>query len=112
DGLSSIAHRSIATLGAWRFEGLTPEHRIVADVSVDPRFVQRFVYVSPDYRNSECWNTQVGDCLVRVFSRRSAGDELLFALRSRGTTAAEIHDERPERIPYAVWSASEKRQER
>jgi len=109
DGLSSVAHRSVATLGAWRFEGLTAEHRIVVDVSVDPRFVQRFIYLSPDYRKSECWNTQVGDCLVRVFSRRSAGDELRFALRSRGKAAAEIHDERPERIPYAVWSASEKR---
>ena len=112
DGLASIANRSVASLGAWRFEGLSTDHRIIADLTVEPRFVQRFVYLSTDYRASECWNTQVADCLVRVFTRGSAGDRLELALRSHGKAAAEIHDEVPERIPYAVWSASEQKQER
>src|SRR5262249_52048082 len=106
DGLASVHNRAVASLGAWRFEGFTSEHHIVADVCVEPRFVQRFVYRSTAYRASECWNTQVGDCLVRVFSRSGDGS-LELTLRSHGKAAAEIHDERPERIPYAAWKRSE-----
>jgi hypothetical protein len=111
-GLSSLArNRATAGLGFWQFHGIDGDHHIVADVTVDPRYVQRFVYVSPSYRSSECWNTQVADCLVRVYRRASPGERLETALRARGTCAAEIHDERPERIPYPSWqrSASEKR---
>jgi hypothetical protein len=97
---SLFRNRAVAGLGFWQFEGYTGEHRIIADISVDPRFVQRFVYVSPSYRTSECWNTQVGDCLVRIYRRSAAGDRLERVLRARGTAAAEAHDERPERLPY------------
>jgi len=111
-GVSSLArNRASAGLGFWQFEGIDGDHHVVADVTVDPRFVQRFVYVSPRYRSSECWNTQVGDCLVRVYGRASAGERLETVLRARGTCAAEVHDERPERIAYPSWqaTASEKR---
>jgi hypothetical protein len=111
-GVSSLArNRASAGLGFWQFEGIDGEHHVVADVTVDPRYVQRFVYVSPSYRSSECWNTQVGDCLVRVYRRASTGERLETVLRARGTCAAEVHDERPERIAYPSWWAgvSEKR---
>jgi hypothetical protein len=91
----------VAGLGFWRFVGHRGSTRIVADIRVDPRHVQKFDYLSPDYRRSECWNTQVGDCLVRVYEGR---DRLVQVLRARGTAAAEIHDERPEGIPYRLWS--------
>ena len=101
DGIPSLLrNRSAAGLGFWRFTGYGGERRIVADISVNPEHVQRFVYTSPGYRSSECWNTQVGDCLVRVTRGSSTLEKVLWA---RGTAAAEIHDERPERIPYAAW---------
>jgi hypothetical protein len=99
-GLRSILrNRACGGLGFWHFEGVTREHRVIADVTVDPRYVQRFTYVSPSYRTSECWNTQVGDCLVRVYR----GERLELALRAYGTAAAEVHDEEPSRIAYAAW---------
>jgi hypothetical protein len=97
-----LFNRGSSGLGFWRFEARKGARRIVADVSVDPRFVQRFVYVSPTYRSSECWNTQVGDCLVRIYDV-AGSPRLLRALRAHGTAAAEIHDEEPERIPYRIW---------
>ncbi|MGH7857698.1 MAG: hypothetical protein ACREQY_10250, partial [Candidatus Binatia bacterium] len=97
-------NRCVSGLGFWRFEGSVARRRIVADILVAPRFVQRFVYVSPGYRTSECWNTQVGDCLVRIYEEGwMRSPRLVRVLRARGTAAAEIHDEEPERIPYPAW---------
>ena len=102
DGVAGLAlNRASAALGAWRFEGVTPEHRVIADVRVDPADVHGFAYTATDYRRSECWNTQVGDCLVRVTSRRTG--EIERVLRSRGRAAAEIHDADVRRIPYRLW---------
>jgi len=97
---SLLRNRATAGLGFWHFDAISAERRIVADVHVDPRYVQRFVYMSPSYRTSECWNTQVGDCLVRVYR----GADLDRVLRARGTASAETHDEQPQRIPYRSWS--------
>lgn len=99
DLASLVRNRSCAGLGFWRFEGFTGRRRIVADVTVDPRHVMKFVYTSPSYRTSECWNTQVGDCLVRIYER----ERLERVFRARGTAAAEVHDERPERLAYPAW---------
>jgi hypothetical protein len=96
-----LRNRCASGLGYWRFEGHAEGKVIVADVTVDPRLVQKFVYVSPGYRTSECWNTQVGDCLVRVYD---GSQRLERVLRARGTAAAEVHDERPERIAYSPWN--------
>ena len=99
-GLGSLArNRASAGLGFWHFEAVTGSDRLVADIHVDPRYVQRFVYVSPSYRTSDCWNTQVGDSLVRVYR----GDRLERVLRARGTASAEVHDEQPQRIAYPAW---------
>ena len=102
NGLRSLPfNRAAAGLGFWQFEGVAPGRRVVADFRVDPREVQKFVYVSPAYRESECWNTQVGDGLVTVEDDRG---RILRTLRARGTVAAEVHDERPERIAYRRWA--------
>jgi hypothetical protein len=101
---SLLFNRSACGLGFWRFEAYAGGKRIVVDVTVDPRFVQRFVYHSPTYQPSECWNTQVGDSLVRIYrGSRPASQKLERVLRACGTTAAEVHDERPERLPYPAW---------
>lgn len=104
DGVAALArNRAMAGRGFWQFEGFGENHRIVADITVDPHLVSRFTYVSPAYRESECWNTQVGDCLVRVYRRSATGERLERVLRARGTAAAEVHDENVARIPYAAW---------
>lgn len=106
---SLLFNRSACGLGFWRFEGYTGRHQVIAEISVDPKLVQKFVYHAPTYRASECWNTQVGDCLVRIYRGASAGSQTLERVfRARGTAAAEVHDERPERIPYTAWRSEQK----
>lgn len=96
-----LRNRSTAGRGFWQFEGFGEGHRIVADFVVDPSRVQRFEYTSPAYRTSECWNTQVADCTVRVYRHSASGDRLDRVLHARGTATAEVHDEDPSGIPYA-----------
>ncbi|MGH7803089.1 MAG: hypothetical protein ACREQJ_01975 [Candidatus Binatia bacterium] len=97
---SLLRNRATSGLGYWRFEGTASEGRIVAEIRVDPADVRGFVYTATDYRRSECWNTQVGDCLVRVYEPSGA---LVRVLRARGRAAAEIHDSDVARIPYRLW---------
>lgn len=101
-----LRNRSNAGLGFWQFTGHHGARRVVVDIAVDPRNVLKFVYHSTRMRPSECWNTQIGDCLVRVYERTGAGERLARVLHARGTAAAEVHDERPERIAYAAWRAA------
>jgi len=104
DALGSLLRNScVCGLGFWKFEGWSDGRRVVADLHVDPVYVQKFVYVSPAYRSSECWNTQTGDGLVRVYGRDGRVER---TLRARGTVAAETHDERLDRIPYRSWSGA------
>jgi hypothetical protein len=98
-----LRNRAVAGLGFWQFTGYHGRTRVIADIRVDPRQVLKFVYTSTDLRPSECWNTQIGDCLVRVYERAAGRDVLTSVLRARGTAAAEIHDEQPERIAYPAW---------
>ncbi len=107
---SLLFNRSACGLGFWRFEGYTGRTQVIAEITVDPRDVQKFVYYSPSYRPSECWNTQVGDCLVRIYRGSSAASQTLErVLRARGTAAAEVHDERPERISYTAWKSKQEK---
>jgi hypothetical protein len=103
DAVDLLRNHSSAGLGFWQFTGYHGRTRVVADIRVDPRQVLKFVYTSTDMRPSDCWNTQVGDCLVRVYERASSGETLTQVLRARGTAAAEVHDECPERIAYPAW---------
>jgi hypothetical protein len=104
NGADGVAYnRSSSGLGWWQFEGWKGREQVVAEVRVDPRHVAKFLYTSPDYATSECWNTQVGDCLVRWYGAESGGRRLRRVLRAHGTAAAEVHDERPERIAYRAW---------
>jgi hypothetical protein len=105
DGLGALLGNRVASgLGFWRFEAARKDLRIVVDLRVAPEDVHRFEYVSTTYRRSECWNTQVADCLVRLYTRTGRGAESLTAtLRSRGRAAAEIHDSDLDRIPYRAW---------
>jgi hypothetical protein len=96
---SLVLNRATSGLGYWRFEGVERDARVVADVRVDPEDVHGFVYTATDYRQSECWNTQVADCLVRVYERSA----LTQVLRARGRAAAEVHDTDVGRIPYRIW---------
>lgn len=109
DGLGALLVNGAASgLGFWRFEAARKDLRIVVDLRVDPEDVQAFEYVSTTYGRSECWNTQVADCLVRVSARTGRGTESLArTLRSRGRAAAEIHDSDLDRIPYRAWFGTE-----
>ncbi len=100
-----LRNRSSAGLGFWQFTGHHGANRIVADITVDPCNVLKFVYHSTTLAPSECWNTQVGDCLVRVYERSGAHERIARVLHARGTASAEVHDERPERIAYPAWRA-------
>jgi hypothetical protein len=103
NGLRSLMlNRANAGLGFWRFEGVADQARVVVDVRVDPADVHGFVYTATDYRRSECWNTQVGDCLVRVYESGSR-EEPALVLRAHGRAAAEVHDADVTRIPYRLW---------
>jgi hypothetical protein len=103
NGLRSLMlNRANAGLGFWRFEGVADQARVVVDVRVDPADVHGFVYTATDYCRSECWNTQVGDCLVRVYESGSR-EEPALVLRAHGRAAAEVHDADVTRIPYRLW---------
>jgi hypothetical protein len=101
-----LRNRSSAGLGFWQFVGNHGSSRVVVDITVDPRNVLKFVYHSTGLAPSECWNTQVGDCLVRVYERSGAGERIARVLHARGTASAEVHDERPEGIAYPAWRAA------
>jgi len=102
-GVGLLRNRASAGLGFWQFTGHRGRTRIVVDITVDPRRVQKFVYTSTRLRLSDCWNTQTADCLVRVYEGRHRHEALARVLHARGTAAAEVHDERPERIAYPAW---------
>lgn len=105
DGLGSLlSNRARSGLGFWQFEASDGGLRLLVDLRVDPADVQRFTYHSTTGRSSECWNTQVADCLVRIYRRSGrGGEELSRVLRSRARAAAEVHESDLDRIPYRAW---------
>lgn len=100
-------NRARAGLGYWSFEAYQGPFKLLVDVQTDPRLVLKFVYTSPTYATSECWNTQIGDCLVRLYQRpsRLGRFKLCKVLRAYGCAAAEIHDVCLDNIPYPAWWA-------
>jgi len=103
DRLWDVArNRSAAGLGWWHFVAHDGATRIEADLTCAPERMLAFTYLSPSYAASRCWNTQIGDCLVRVFD--SDGREQR-SLRSRGRAAAEMHRSRRNELPYESWTA-------
>ncbi len=94
-----IHNRSSAGLGWWRFVGHEEARRVEVDFVVSPDLVLPFTYHAPSYAASRCWNTQIGDCLVRVLE----GERVLLALTSRGRASAEMHRSDLADLPYESW---------
>lgn len=78
--------------GVWRFSGQSWTQRLDVELSADPRSLLRFVYHSPRYEVSYCYNSPVADAHVRLFRRSSpfASWELTRELRAEGTANAEV----------------------
>jgi len=95
-----VRNRSSAGLGWWRFVGHDGGSRVEAEIVVEPARVLPFTYHSTAYAPSRCWNTQTGDCLVRVVER----GKTVLALRSRALAAAEMHRSDLAQLPYESWS--------
>jgi hypothetical protein len=94
--LTSLPHallgRAEAKLGSWRFSGGDPLRKVEIEISSPPGSLIRFLYHSPRYELSHCYNSPVADARVKLYRRsipfgawRLAGE-----IRAEGTANAEV----------------------